>query len=140
LPLRDALIKTLQATSLQPGTFTQYLVHELLEHIDYDAHLTKLRACYAERASLLSRRCSELGLSHRSARGGFFLWVRTMADATLTAKHLASQGLLAVPESAFRAPGLAGPDRHLRLAFPRYLDEERAKLTLRIAFARENIL
>jgi 2-aminoadipate transaminase len=133
--LRDSVVKTLQAATLQPGTLAQYLVDDLLDGLDFDAHLARLRRCYAERARALSRRLGDLGFQHETPRGGFFLWVETRGPATATAATLAAKGLLVVPESAFRATTLPGEDRHLRLAFCRYLDDERSQSALRVALS-----
>ncbi|MGC4063206.1 MAG: PLP-dependent aminotransferase family protein [Polyangiaceae bacterium] len=133
--LRDVVVKTLQATALQPGTLTQYLVDDLLGSLDYDAHLTELRRCYGARATALSRRLESLGWPHLRPAGGFFLWVETRGLATEMATLLAKQGLIAVPESAFRCPSLAREDRHLRLAFSRYLDDDPSRNALRSALS-----
>jgi 2-aminoadipate transaminase len=140
LELLPPLVKTLQATALQPGTFAQHLAMELLTHFDYDAHLQRLRQFYQQRAQALSSRCRELGLSLTSPEGGLFLWVTTPAAASVTAQHAAEQGLLSVPESAFRAPGLHGPDRHLRLAFSRYKDNAESRRKLSHALDARNVL
>jgi DNA-binding transcriptional MocR family regulator len=116
------LVRILQASSLQPGTLAQHLAHDLLETMDWPAHLTRLRSTYAERASLLRARCESLGLRSDPPRGGFFLWVRASGTASLLAKGAAATGVLTVPERAFRHPSHPGADQHLRLAFTRFLD------------------
>jgi 2-aminoadipate transaminase len=133
--LRDAMVKTLQATTLQPGTLTQYLVDDLLDSLDYDAHLKQLRQCYEGRATALSTRLQALGWHHSLPCGGFFLWVETHDPATQTAAALARRGVLAVPESAFRATCRPEEDRHLRLAFSRYLDDDPSQNALRYALS-----
>lgn len=138
LALLPPLVKTLQATALQPGTFAQHLATELLTHFDYNAHLQRLRHCYQQRARVLSSRCRELGLTHASPEGGLFLWVKTPAEASRTAQRAAERGLLTIPEAAFRAPGLHGPDRHLRLAFSRYEDNESSERKLNHALGAGN--
>jgi DNA-binding transcriptional MocR family regulator len=140
LHLRDAIEKSLQATSLQPGTLTQFLVSELLKDFDYESHLDRLRQRYAARASALASRLATLGVESDATCGGFFLWARTPVTATDFIAKARSRGLLAVPESAFRAPGLPGPDNHIRLAFSRYLDDAASQSRLRAAFGAEDVL
>jgi 2-aminoadipate transaminase len=120
--LLSALIKTLQATTLQPGTLAQVLAFETLSRLDYDTYLERLRSFYRQRAMALSRRCRALGLEHLMPDGGFFLWVKTPGCASEFAQQAAASGVLAVPEIAFRASGMRGPNQHLRLAFSRYDD------------------
>jgi 2-aminoadipate transaminase len=119
----ETLQRILQATSLQPGTLAQYLAFGLLEELDWEAHLTLLRRTYAARALALWTQCSALGFNAAIPLGGFFLWVETPGHASLLAKDAADVGVLAVPEAAFRHSSQPGIDRHLRLAFTRYLDE-----------------
>lgn len=134
--LVPTIVRILQATSLQPGTLSQYLASSLLERIDYEAHLCRLRATYQKRALALHARCSAMGWLSRVPDGGFFLWARSPINATRMAERGLASGVLSVPESAFRHAHYPGPDQHLRMAFSRYLDQpsQRAKLqALRIS-------
>jgi 2-aminoadipate transaminase len=131
--LVDPLVRTLQATSLQPGTLAQHLALALLESLDWDQHLSRLRSVYAERMALLSQHCLALGLAHVQPQGGFYLWVRTRGNATTTAQHLARQGVLTVPESAFRLSTTPESDEHLRLSFTRYRNPTDARLRQALA-------
>jgi 2-aminoadipate transaminase len=116
------LLRILQASSLQPGTLAQHLVHGLLEGMDWQAHLTRLRDTYAERAALLRAHCEALGLRSDPPCGGFFLWAEAGGTASCVAEKAAAAGVLTVPERAFRHAGHSGPDEHLRLAFTRFVD------------------
>ena len=120
--LVEPLVRILQASSLQPGTLTQHLAFGLLERLDWQAHLGRLRCCYQTRAFALHARCHELGLHAAAPKGGFFLWVRTRGAASRVAAVAAAHGVLTVPERAFQHSVDAGPDRHLRLAFSRFRD------------------
>jgi 2-aminoadipate transaminase len=128
--LVDSLVRILQASSLQPGTLAQHLACGLLERLDWEPHVLRLRRTYAKRASALWERCQALGLHSDPPSGGFFLWVRTPNDATDVAQGAAARGVLAVPERAFLCPACPGSDRHLRLAFTRFSDtpSDREKL------------
>lgn len=140
--LVEPLVRVLQTTTLQPGTFTQHLVNALLEDFDYEAYLTRLRTLYEQRAQALSLLCHELRLSHRAPRGGFFLWVKLPAEgcASRLCTELAQRELLAVPEAAFQFPGGGKRDDHLRLAFCRFTGEERQAARFREAFAALSVL
>lgn len=133
--LLPAVVRTLQATTLQPGTFSQYLTWELLSNLDYEAHLLGLRRHYRAKARALASLGERLGLAHSPPRGGFFLWVEVEEEGQRVARQLAERGVLVVPEFAFRAPGLAGPDRHLRLAFTRFEDDAASTEKFTRAFA-----
>ena len=129
--LVEPLVRLLQASSLQAGTLAQHLAFGLLERLDWEAHLGRLRRAYARRARALQDACRALGYPARSPRGGFFLWLDAQGDATTLARRAAVHGLLGVPERAFRHPGCPGPDRHLRLAFSRFDDTVEARERLR---------
>jgi 2-aminoadipate transaminase len=124
------LVRVLQASSLQPGTLTQHLACGLLERLDWEPHVMRLRRTYAERAAALRDCCLALGLHADPPSGGFFLWVQTPNDAMDVARAAAARGVLAVPERAFLSPTCPGSDRHLRLAFTRFFDSpsDREKL------------
>jgi 2-aminoadipate transaminase len=118
--LVDALVRILQASSLQPGTLAQHLACGLLERLDWESHVMRLRRTYAKRAAALWERCEALGLHSDPPNGGFFLWVQTPIGAVDMARGAAARGVLAVPEQAFLYPTCPGSDRHLRLAFTRF--------------------
>jgi 2-aminoadipate transaminase len=120
--LVEPLVRILQASSLQPGTLAQHLALGLLECLDWEAHLGELRRCYQRRAAALHARCAQLGLAAAMPTGGFFVWLGARGEASLVAERAAAEGVLVVPERAFRHLRHPGPDRHLRLAFTRYLD------------------
>jgi 2-aminoadipate transaminase len=122
------LVRVLQASSLQPGTLAQHITLGLVETLDWDAHLTRLRTTYAVRQRLLSAHCRTLHLEHDAPDGGFFLWVKTHGPATVVARELAQRGVLGVPESAFRLPTEGTADCHLRLSFTRYEDQDEGRL------------
>lgn len=121
--LKAALVKTLQTTTLQPGTLTQYVAWELLSTFDYEAHLRRLREHYRLHAMALSRLCRTYNWSHREPEGGFFLWVDTKKSAKSFAHALARAGLNTVPEDAFTLLGSGTPPHHLRLAFTRFSND-----------------
>jgi 2-aminoadipate transaminase len=127
------LVRLLQASTLQAGTLVQHLAWGMLERVDWEAHLVRLRRSYARRARALAEICRALGFEARAPRGGFFLWLDVRGDATALARRAATRGVLGVPERAFRHPGCPGPDRHVRLAFSRFDDTQEARERLRSA-------
>jgi 2-aminoadipate transaminase len=129
--LVEPLVRLLQASSLQAGTLAQHLACGLLERLDWEAHLGRLRRAYARRAQALEQACRTIGYDASVPRGGFFLWLDAQGDATALARRAAARGVLAVPERAFRHAGCRGPDRHLRLAFSRFDDTSEARERLR---------
>jgi 2-aminoadipate transaminase len=133
--LVEPLVRVLQASSLQAGTLSQHLAWGLLERLDWEAHLARLRQAYARRAQALHDVCRSLGYDAPAPRGGFFLWLDTRTEATSLARRAAGFGVLGVPECAFRHPGCPGPDRHLRLAFSRFDDTVEARERLRNALS-----
>jgi 2-aminoadipate transaminase len=139
--LVEPLLRILQASSLQPGTLAQHLALGLLERLDWQAHLTRLRRVYAGRARALRARCDALGLVSAAPSGGFFLWVQVQRDAVEVAQRARAAGVVLVPELAFRHPNHPGPDRHLRLAFTRFADaaSDREKLTRSFSETRRTI-
>lgn len=140
LELVEPLVRILQASSLQPGTLAQHLVHGLLEHLDWEAQLSRLRQRYAERARALHACCEGLGLRATLPSGGFFLWLEASGKASLVAERAAAEGVLVVPERAFRHPQHPGPDRHLRLAFTRFLAATSDREKLEAAFRWRDVL
>lgn len=135
LGLVGPAVRVLQALSLQPGTLAQHLAWELIQHLDYDAHLARLRDTYHTRACALRARCEQLGLPSELPSGGLFLWVRTAGDASKLARVAAINGVFSVPEAGFRHPLHPGADCHLRLAYSRYLDLPAQRERLTHAFA-----
>lgn len=129
------IVRILQASSLQPGTLAQHLAMRLLDRLDWEAHLTRLRNAYRDRAVALRERCEALGLHAETPRGGFYLWARTSSPATSLAELAARRGVISVPESSFRHPHCPGHDQHLRLAFSQYLDSPSQRSRLTAAFS-----
>ncbi|MBN1610799.1 MAG: PLP-dependent aminotransferase family protein [Polyangiaceae bacterium] len=129
--LVEPLVRLLQASSLQAGTLAQHLAYGLLQRLDWEAHLGRLRQAYARRARALEQACRTIGYDARAPGGGFFLWLDARGDATALVRRAAALGVLGVPERAFRHPGCPGPDRHLRLAFSRFDDSDQARERLR---------
>ena len=128
--LVSPIVRILQASSLQPGTLAQHLVRGLLDSLDWEGHLANLRMRYAERARALRARCAEVGLIAAMPRGGFFLWAKSPGNATHFAELAAAGSVSMVPERAFYGTPHSGPDRHLRLAFSRFLDLPRDRSRL----------
>lgn len=128
-------VRVLQALSLQPGTLAQHLAWELIQNMDYDAHLARLHDTYRARAKALRAHCERLGLHSEEPGGGLFLWVRTAENASGVARLAATKGVFSVPEAGFRRPLHPGADCHLRLAYSRYLDLPTQRERLTGAFA-----
>jgi 2-aminoadipate transaminase len=73
----DELLQHKEAADLQAASITQVAAATLLERLDYDAHLARVRAVYRERAERL---CDALALELPDAKfvepnGGFAAWV-----------------------------------------------------------------
>jgi len=109
-----------QATDLQTNSLGQHLVHDLLAHPGFEAHVAGLRAAYRERRDALDRELTaRLGgrLSWNRPGGGMFLWARLTGggDAAALLQRALAQGLAFVPGAEFHPEG-EGKDT-LRLNF-----------------------
>ena len=106
----DAVLDIKAAMDLQTASLTQLATHRLLAVLDYDAHLAKARAYYAERMAILAEavRTHVPGVRFTEPAGGFGLWVETDdagSDLALLEAAVAN-GVCIDPGSQFRpAPG-----------------------------------
>lgn len=88
LAMRKHLIVAKQACDLHTGTLVQRAAVELLLHFDYDAHVAKLCAVYAERCEAMARALTtHLPASSKFVKpsGGLFFWVEVPAPLDMTA-------------------------------------------------------
>jgi 2-aminoadipate transaminase len=83
-PIRDheELLQHKEAADLQAASITQVAAARLLQRLDYDAHLARVRAVYHDRAERL---CDALAIELPDARfvepnGGFAVWVELDDD------------------------------------------------------------
>ncbi len=109
-----------QATDLQTNTLGQHLIHRLLGHPSFPAHLERLREVYrARRDALSAALTARLGaeLSFTAPAGGMFVWARLAGggDAAALLERALAEGLAFVPGGEFHPDG-AGRDT-LRLNF-----------------------
>jgi 2-aminoadipate transaminase len=99
-----------QATDLQTNSLGQHLVHDLLAHPGFEAHVAGLRTAYRARRDALDRGLTaRLGgrLTWNRPGGGMFLWAK-LADGSDAAALLAralEQGLAFVPGGEFHPEG-----------------------------------
>ncbi len=114
-PRRDheELLQHKEAADLQAASITQVAAARLLERLDYDAHLERLRAAYYERAERL---CDALAIELPEARfvepqGGFACWVELDDDGDDIAllEAAIAHGTSIDPGRLFRARDARGP-------------------------------
>ena len=108
----DELLQHKEAADLQAASITQVAAARVLERLDYDAHLARLRAAYRERCARL---CDALAARLPGARfvepeGGFAVWVELADDGDDIAllESAIAHGTSIDPGRLFRAPGVRG--------------------------------
>jgi 2-aminoadipate transaminase len=116
-----------QAADLQPSTFAQHVVLEVIKDGFLDRHVASVRALYrAQRDAMLAALRREFGVEGQIATaplqwnvpgGGMFIWARLLAglSATELLPIALDQGVAFVPGSAFYQDD--GDDSTLRLSF-----------------------
>jgi len=107
-----AALEAKQAMDLQSASLSQEALARLLAAFDFDAHLARVRACYADRAAALTQalRRHAPALRFREPEGGFSVWAElddAMDEVALLAAAL-REGVMVDPGSAFR-PDRRGP-------------------------------
>src|SRR6185503_16423735 len=102
-----------EAADLQAASITQIAAARLLERIDYDAHLERLRAAYYDRCERL---CDALAIELPDARfvepqGGFAAWVELDDDGDDVAllESAIDHGTSIDPGRLFRPRDARGP-------------------------------
>ena len=117
-----------QGADLQPPTFNQRVVAEVMRNGFLERHVTTIRARYkAQRDAMLEALRQEFGREGQPSPddmqwnipgGGMFIWARLPAGvAATTVLPLAlKRGVAFVPGRAFQASG-GGDDRAVRLSF-----------------------
>jgi 2-aminoadipate transaminase len=118
-----------QATDLQTNSLGQHLLHALLGHPGFDAHVAALRTAYRGRRDALEAALHarlEGALGWRTPGGGMFLFARLAAggDAARLLDRALAEGLAFVPGGEFHPDG-EGRDT-LRLNFT-HSDEPRLR-------------
>ncbi len=109
----DELLQQKEAADLQAASITQVAAARLLERLDYDAHLARLRAAYHERCERL---CDALAVELPDARfvepsGGFAVWVELDDDGDDIAllETAIEHGTSVDPGRLFRPRDARGP-------------------------------
>ena len=132
-----AAVAAKQAMDLQSASLSQAALARLLATFDLDAHLARVRACYAARAAALAEALARHApaLRFREPEGGLSLWAELDDDGDELALLGAAlrEGVMVDPGSAFRprpGGGLA-----LRISFSNALPRELEEGARRIARA-----
>lgn len=135
----EAALAAKQASDLQSASLCQAALAQLLSRFDYDAHLARVRACYAARAAALADACRRHapGLQFREPEGGLSLWAELdeRGDELALLEEALACGVMVDPGSAFRpAPGAT---LALRLSFsnasPRALEQGALRIARALA-------
>ncbi|MDO6563150.1 PLP-dependent aminotransferase family protein [Amphritea sp. 1_MG-2023] len=110
-----------QATDLHTGIPQQAIIHALLNHAEFEQHLTRLRRGYQERYQCLSRELTQqLGdqIQFDTVEGGMFVWLKlTQGDSAEIAARALQHNLAVVPGAAFYPTDTALENHALRLNF-----------------------
>ena len=124
--LREQAGRSLEAASLQSGSFAQKVVDRFLEDNDYDAYLRGLRKAYAAKKDFfLDAMDDELpdSVQWNDPQGGMFVWLRTPAgtDAMRVFDAALSGGLVVMPGKPFH---VRGGENTLRLNYATPSEEQ----------------
>ncbi len=124
--LREQAGRSLEAASLQSGSFAQKVVDRFLEENDYDAYLRGLRKAYAAKKDFfLDAMDDELpdSVQWNDPQGGMFVWLRTPAgtDAMRVFDAALSDGLVVMPGKPFH---VRGGENTLRLNYATPSEEQ----------------
>ena len=133
----EAALGAKQASDLQSASVCQAALAQLLARFDYDAHLARVRACYAARAAALADavRRHAPGLRFREPEGGLSLWAELdeAGDELALLEEALAAGVMVDPGSAFRpAPGAT---LALRISFSNAPPDVLAQGAIRLARA-----
>lgn len=114
------LVRVKQAADLHTGMLDQYLVFEAFSELDFDAHLARLRATYAERCeAMLASLARQLpkGSTWTRPSGGLFIWVELPIAISTNdlLKRAIAHKVAFVPGAPFCLDGKG--DRAMRLNF-----------------------
>lgn len=134
--LRQPLIRVLQATALQPGTFSQSVAAEWLRQANFDGHLQGITTAYQTRAAAACGILREAGLKVREPEGGLFAWAKTPGRAADWCRRMLAEGVLLMPESSFGLGSAWHADAHARVAFSRLVPGGEDSRILRAALAK----
>ena len=97
-----------QTDDVHTGIFSQMLAYRFMKEYDFEAHLTKLRAIYRQKAEL-AMRCARKSfgnlVSFYPVEGGLFLWCRLPEQINMLefCKKGIENGVAVVPGTAFLA-------------------------------------
>lgn len=117
--IREKLILASESAILSPSVFSQLVIAEYLDQVDWRAQIDTFRGIYRERRDAMVGALAEHlpGFRHTTPNGGFFVWLDLPND--LDAKAMLPR---AVKELVAYTPGTAffsnGDGRHnIRLSF-----------------------
>ncbi len=124
--MREQAGRSLEAASLQSGSFAQKVVDRFLEDNDYDAYLHGLRKAYAAKKDFfLDAMDDELpdSVQWNDPQGGMFVWLKTPAgtDAMRVFDAALSDGLVVMPGKPFH---VRGGENTLRLNYATPSEEQ----------------
>ncbi|MBT3287921.1 MAG: PLP-dependent aminotransferase family protein [Victivallales bacterium] len=109
----EQLTRAKQASDLCTGAFVQRIVAELLQSLDLNEHLGRLRAAYrAQRDAMLAALARHMppGVSWRRPAGGMFLWLTLpiYIPAREVLARCVPRGVVFAPGDAFSPTGRHG--------------------------------
>ena len=132
-----------QLRDLQTGTFTQTLLIQAMQELDYDAHLRRSRTLYAERARAMAEGLRSLfpEWSFAMPEGGFSIWIETRYAGPENAflRLALEQGVVFDPGALYFAEPEDQP-LSLRLCFSRLAPGEIQEALWRLRRAWEGFL
>lgn len=117
--MREAASRSIEASSLQSGSFAQRIIDDFLHNNDYDRYLSSLRRGYAEKKKAFSDAMEEHlpdAMEWNDPAGGVFIWLRSPegTDAMKLFQLALSKGLVTMPGRPFH---ISGGENTIRLNF-----------------------
>ncbi|QIA64846.1 aminotransferase class I/II-fold pyridoxal phosphate-dependent enzyme [Vibrio astriarenae] len=132
----EPLIKIKQGADLHSSVPMQALLHGLLEHDNFETHITIIRELYKSRYDVMFSELEKqlpTGCVLRPVDGGMFVWVEIPeCDTFELAKQLLVNGVAVVPSPVFYPEG-AEVKTALRLNFTNATSEELKVAVTRLA-------
>lgn len=139
----EPLIKIKQGADLHSSVPMQALLHGLLEHDNFETHITTIRELYKSRYDVMfSELEKQLPTSCvlRPVDGGMFVWVEIPeCDTFELAKQLLVNGVAVVPSPVFYPEG-AEVKTALRLNFTNATSEELRVAVNRLAYVLNRVV
>jgi DNA-binding transcriptional MocR family regulator len=117
--MREAANRSMEAASLQSGSFAQRIIDDFLSNNDYDRYLSSLRTGYAEKKKAFTDAMEEYlpdEMEWNDPAGGMFIRLRAPEgnDAMKLFELALSKGLVTMPGRPFH---ISGGENTVRLNF-----------------------